>query len=81
MFSAADCFYACNHDSMTYVLQHAFHHPIIRIGLSVVTLHFFIFFCHVQHLTQQQGALAQLVKVIKEDMEDLQCIEEGLHQT
>jgi hypothetical protein len=34
-----------------------------------------------QHLSQQQGALAQLVKVIKEDMEDLDCIEEGFRQT
>ena len=34
-----------------------------------------------QHLGQQQGALSQLVKVIREDTEDLQCIEEGLQQT
>ncbi|KAL5460493.1 hypothetical protein EMCRGX_G033944 [Ephydatia muelleri] len=34
-----------------------------------------------QHLQQQQGALAQLVKVIKEDTEDLNCVEEGFHQT
>jgi nuclear pore complex protein Nup54 len=30
-----------------------------------------------QHLEQQQGALSQLVKVIKEDLDDLKCIEEG----
>ena len=30
-----------------------------------------------QHLEQQQGALLQLVKVIKEDLDDLKCIEDG----
>jgi nuclear pore complex protein Nup54 len=30
-----------------------------------------------QHLEQQQGALSQLVKVIKEDLDDLKCIEES----
>ena len=30
-----------------------------------------------QHLEQQQGALSQLVKVVKEDLEDLKCIEDG----
>lgn len=34
-----------------------------------------------QHLEQQQGALSQLVKVIKEDLDDLKCIEEGFAQT
>ena len=33
-----------------------------------------------QHLQQQQGALSQLVKVIKEDFQDLKCIEEGFTQ-
>ena len=37
-------------------------------------------FC-LQHLQQQQGALAQLVKVVKEDTEDLNCVEEGFLQT
>lgn len=30
-----------------------------------------------QHLAQQQGALLQLVKIIKEDTEDLQVVEDG----
>jgi len=34
-----------------------------------------------QHLQQQQGALSQLVKIIKEDFEDLKCIEDGFSQT
>ena len=38
-------------------------------------------FLFLQHLQQQQGALLQLVKVIKEDGEDLNCIEEGFRQT
>ncbi|XP_064405289.1 nuclear pore complex protein Nup54-like [Halichondria panicea] len=33
-----------------------------------------------QHLTQQQGALLELVKVIKEDGEDLLCVKEGFEQ-
>ena len=31
-----------------------------------------------QHLEQQQGALSQLVMVIREDLDDLKCIEDGL---
>ena len=38
-------------------------------------------FQFLQHLQQQQGALSQLVKVVKEDFEDLKCIEEGFTQT
>ena len=49
---------------------HIFTHDCVCVCVCV---------CVVQHLMQQQEALTQLVRTVKEGFADLQCIEEGFN--
>ena len=61
--------------------RYAMHRCSVRWRYVCLALELMYSLVPLQHLGEQQGALTQLVKVIREDMEDLQCIEEGFHQT
>lgn len=37
-----------------------------------------LFLVSLQHLTQQQGALSEMIKIMKQDFQDLKTVEDGL---
>lgn len=59
---------------------------LVSAGFDIVhattSTKYFVYFSlslsYPQHLLQQQGALSEMVKIIKQDFKDLKLIEEGL---
>ena len=50
----------------------------LYLAIVVCTWSSDLFLVSLQHLTQQQGALSEMIKIMKQDFQDLKTVEDGL---